>query len=269
LTTLKKKIYYNPTYNELWKPRQGPQAEWANNCAIVPGQLNTLNGFVEDAGINDVAFDIQHNMFTTYGHAEDPTNCEVTIFRQKEKKRKVKEPEVENDGIPLEVDSELIEKPMESNEVTKEDDKPIPKKQRREIEIEDTDLTEEIVPTAEMHIDTAPDYLGRTWIDPPSHLKQADHVCYTPKKTIHTWSGHSKGVSAIRFFPRLGHLLLSCSMDTTIKIWEVYGKRRCVQTYNGHTQAVKAIKFTHDGSRFLSCGYDRYARVWDSETAYE
>jgi len=122
------------------------------------------------------------------------------------------------------------------------------------------------VATSEMHIDDKPDYMGRTWFDHPTHLKPGEHVCYAPKKRIHTWSGHSKGVSAIRFFPRFGHLLLSASMDSTIKIWEVYGKRRCIQTYSAHMQAVKAIEFTHDGTHFLSCGYDKYARVWDTET---
>jgi len=45
-----------------------------------------------------------------------------------------------------------------------------------------------------------------------------DHACYIPSKIVHTWTGHTKGVNAIRFFPRAGHLLLSASNDEKVKV---------------------------------------------------
>merc|ERR1712123_375221 len=46
------------------------------------------------------------------------------------------------------------------------------------------------------------------------------HKCFIPKRQIHSWSGHTKGVSVIRWFPTSAHLILSGSMDNKVKLWE-------------------------------------------------
>lgn len=110
------------------------------------------------------------------------------------------------------------------------------------------------------------DYQGRTYMSPPSGLKVRDHECYVPKKKIHTWKGHSKAVTAIRFLPRTGHLLLSSSMDGKAKLWDVYNKRRVLRTFLGHSKGIRDIAFNNDGSRFLTASYDKYAKLWDTES---
>jgi pre-mRNA-processing factor 17 len=116
------------------------------------------------------------------------------------------------------------------------------------------------------------DYQGRTYISPP--LGEAPHLqselgsqeSFIPKACIHTWTGHTNGVSVIRLFPETGHLLLSGSMDTKIKLWDVYTHGNCLRTFHGHGKAVKDVTFSNDGRKFLSCGYDRFLKLWDTET---
>jgi WD40 repeat protein len=130
------------------------------------------------------------------------------------------------------------------------------------------------------------DYLGRSWMCPPQDAGvnlRADYVpdrCYLPKKQVHTYRGHSKGVNCIRWFPKSAHLLLSCSMDCKIKVfiyplfhisrlfqlWEVYNKRSAVRTYVGHKMPVRDICFGYSGSEFLSASFDRFIKLWDTET---
>ena len=43
------------------------------------------------------------------------------------------------------------------------------------------------------------DYAGRSWLEAPKDLKAENEHCFLPKRWIHTWSGHTKGVNAIRY----------------------------------------------------------------------
>jgi len=132
------------------------------------------------------------------------------------------------------------------------------------------------------------DYQGRTYMSPP--VAEAPNLlseggsqdCFIPKVCVHTWTGHTQGVSVVRTFPETGHLLLSGSMDTKIKVWvilflypaslilhklwDIYTHGNCLRTFHGHTKAVKDVCFSNDGRKFLSCGYDRQMKLWDTET---
>ncbi|KAG7378967.1 WD repeat-containing protein 25 [Phytophthora pseudosyringae] len=112
------------------------------------------------------------------------------------------------------------------------------------------------------------DYQGRAWAEPPRSLKpdDGDHQVFIPKRCVHKWTGHTKGVQAIELFPKYGHLLLSGSMDNTVRIWDVYNERKCQRVYEGHSGAVRSIKFSNDGKQFLSCSFDRFIQLWDTET---
>lgn len=121
--------------------------------------------------------------------------------------------------------------------------------------------------TTKFHGKEMYDYQGRSWMAPPSGVHASDdHQCYIPKKCVHTFNNaHSKGVHAIRFFPKTGHLLLSAGLDGIVKIWNV-ATRKLMRVYDGHTAAVRDICFNNDGTKFLTCSYDRWIRLWDTET---
>ncbi|KAF2756272.1 WD40 repeat-like protein [Pseudovirgaria hyperparasitica] len=114
------------------------------------------------------------------------------------------------------------------------------------------------------------DYQGRTYMHIPQDLGidlRTDDVAknYIPKKHIHTFSGHSKAITQMRFFPHSGHLLLSASADNTVKLFDTYHDRALLRSFNGHTKSVNDVSFNNDGSRFLSASYDRYMKLWDTE----
>jgi pre-mRNA-processing factor 17 len=113
------------------------------------------------------------------------------------------------------------------------------------------------------------DYQGRSWIEHPRTLKpdeDGQHQVFLPKKCIHKWTGHTKGVHCIELFPKYGHLLLSGSMDHTVRIWDVYKEKKCQRIYEGHSGAIRGINFSNDGRQFLTCSFDRFIHLWDTET---
>lgn len=123
------------------------------------------------------------------------------------------------------------------------------------------------------------DYQGRTYMHVPQDLdvdltadfESLNLKCYAPKKHIHTFSArgkpaHDRALTALRFFPRSGHLLLSAAADGRVKLWDTYHDRQLLRSYAGHTKSVIDVDFTPDGTKFLSASYDRQMKVWDTET---
>ena len=91
------------------------------------------------------------------------------------------------------------------------------------------------------HVDTLTDYQNRSIFIPPSELKMdPNSVAYIPKKCKQTLAGHTSGVQCIKFH-KDGHLMISCSLDHTIKIWDAVGTKKCIQTYAGHSNSVRDL----------------------------
>jgi pre-mRNA-processing factor 17 len=129
--------------------------------------------------------------------------------------------------------------------------------------------------TTTFHGKEETNYKGLSWVAPPAGmgslvasnepLEMDHHKCFVPKKCVHRFTGHNKGVHRIRLFPKTGHLLLSGGLDGKCKVWSVVDKK-IMRTYEGHTAGVRDVQFNHDGSKFVSASFDRFLRLWDTES---
>jgi WD40 repeat protein len=78
-----------------------------------------------------------------------------------------------------------------------------------------------------------------------------------------TLKGHSDWVRLVLVLPD-GRRIVSCSLDTTVRIWDVASGR--VQVLSGHTAAITAAAVSNDGSRLVTGAGDGSLCVWDTAT---
>lgn len=135
--------------------------------------------------------------------------------------------------------------------------------------------------TSIFHGKSERDYLGRTYMHIPANANSgsdlrkdvielldddAIQTCYLPKVSLHTFDAHNKGVSAIKLFPKSGHIFLSVGLDGKAKLWDLYNDRACLRTFQGHTKGCRGVSFNHDGTQFITASYDRSIALWDVES---
>ncbi|GJR10881.1 pre-mRNA-processing factor 17 isoform X1 [Tanacetum coccineum] len=279
-------VNFNPTYDQLWGPPSHPYAK--------DGKL----GFVENAFIASFTFDQQYNN----------TFDKYNIPQHEQKRRKLEKKKENNDETErVEVENPASDVWLLKNrkspwagkkeglqgELTEEQNKYAKKKKGEEgaSKVVFTDKST-------FHGKEERDYQGRSWIAPPNHARRNNDHCYVPNRLVHTWSGHIKGVSAIRFFPRHGHLLLSAGMDKTGQVistfstgkmpyvvklnpdddkqnillagtsdnkivqWDI-NTGQITQEYDQHLGAVNTITFVDNNRRFVTSSDDKSLRVWE------
>ncbi|KAG8870124.1 hypothetical protein FRC20_000362 [Serendipita sp. 405] len=294
----------NITHEDMIKPILGPQNPFAERKAVY--NQNMLSGHVEELAMDEQAFRQQHLTHAILGYSanpsEDPNAAPVvgsmeagraynfatldavrpTKAERRDKKRKRGEKGdlevVEGEGAyqgpwaKWEGDDAAPELPEGWDDNAEPEPEPeaapvVPSASKRRMP--------KVGPGNEstiFHGKSLTDYQGRTYMYPPYSVapqlsqEPGSQETFIPKACIHTWTGHTGGVSVIRLFPNTSHLLLSGSMDNKIKLWDVYNEGNCLRTFLGHGRAVKDVTFSNDGRRFLSCGFDRYIKLWDTET---
>lgn len=103
-------------------------------------------------------------------------------------------------------------------------------------------------------------------ISPVLHIRKKKYV--TPKNKEWENPGHGGAINRLKWnVPNYSHLLVTASMDSVIKIWNVWSQLDpCVQVLRGHSKAVRDVDWNTEGNQLLSCSYDKSARIWNIET---
>ncbi|XP_053131120.1 WD repeat-containing protein 25 isoform X1 [Hemicordylus capensis] len=96
-------------------------------------------------------------------------------------------------------------------------------------------------------------------------------VTEIPKNLVFQMSEHSGPVNAVRWCPvqKWSHMLLSASMDKTVKVWDAVDQGCCLTTYFCHTSAVRAVQWSPCGRGVLSGGFDSMLHFTDIETGLQ
>ncbi|KAL5702672.1 hypothetical protein ACHQM5_027857 [Ranunculus cassubicifolius] len=257
---VQQEVSFNPSYNQLYTPIYGPNDPYSS-YGISRDMRNHKLGFVENVAVDGFMFDQQYN-YGYYGNNNNNNNYVGDLVSMdnaksdENNKRKERELGGKKEGLTAMELAELQKKYREEHAA---------KKARKE-KGGGRSKGEVVIEKSIFHGKEERDYQGRSWVVPPTYARKMNDICYLPKRCIHTWNGHTGGVSAIRFFPKYGHLLLSAGMDKKVKIWDVFNEKNCMRTYIGHGETVRDISFSNDGTKFLSASYDKVIMYWDTET---
>lgn len=292
-------VRYNPRFDDLYAPEQGPlPPERMRRTGKGLGGRNSHAASIEQTNVHQHTFDDQYHTFGKLGFASNPGAAgggaavvgDVAAFERMAGARSVYDLKAPVEGgrvrdessvaprkrvregdpfAPYEFalsrdDSEQLKLSAEEQAVFDARAKERAAAKAKAVDGENAPVEEKSI----FHGESEKDYQGRTYMAPPVDLRGGprEHECFIPRQEVHTYSGHTKGVAAIRWFPQSGHMLLSAGMDAKVKLWDVATSRKCLRTFLGHSAAVRDICFNNDGSRFLTCSYDRYIKLWDTET---
>ncbi|XP_076155805.1 WD repeat-containing protein 25 [Alosa pseudoharengus] len=92
-----------------------------------------------------------------------------------------------------------------------------------------------------------------------------------PRRVLLQLQAHQGPVNTVQWcpVPHTSHLLLSASMDRTVKIWDGAESGRCLRTISAHSGAVRDACWAQCGRRLLSGSFDTTATLTDVETGSE
>lgn len=84
---------------------------------------------------------------------------------------------------------------------------------------------------------------------------------HRPEETIKVLEGHKRFIVSINRNIE-GTLIVSSSIDGTIKIWDVE-TGKCIQTLNQHNKWSYSVAFSPDNTKVISASSDKTVKIWD------
>lgn len=79
-------------------------------------------------------------------------------------------------------------------------------------------------------------------------------------------TGHTDSVNDIAF-DNSGRLLVSCSSDLSIKLWD-FETYACLRTLHGHDHNVSSVAFLPAGDHIVSSSRDKTIKLWEVASGY-
>ncbi|KAJ1943759.1 hypothetical protein EC988_006156, partial [Linderina pennispora] len=270
-----KELQYNVPYNVLSQPLAGP-LDAAGSIGAPP------TSGIDQQAVSEAAFRKQERMLRQQGVTVDPGASSPASIQRTKNNRALKRKGKGKAGV-LDGDDAYLGPWAGYDNDTKGEAHGPTAEQLAEYEAQVADdqtasggqpqrgpkrtlYTEGQKERTTFHSTSERDYQGRTYMHVPTDMVASDQTCFVPKRQVREWKAHVGGVSAIRFIPDSGHLLLSSGMDGLVKIFDTHRSRSLQRTFIGHSKAVRDINFAPDGQSFLSSSYDKYTKLWDTET---
>mmetsp|Transcript_35240 Transcript_35240/g.85289 ORF Transcript_35240/g.85289 Transcript_35240/m.85289 type:complete len:399 (+) Transcript_35240:148-1344(+) len=89
-------------------------------------------------------------------------------------------------------------------------------------------------------------------------------------RVVDTFQEHKADAMFLALRPQDPSTFVSCSVDRTIKVWDVRAPKMSQKTFTGHNGDINAVDFMpSDNNVFSSCSEDGTVRVWDLRSYQE
>ena len=83
-------------------------------------------------------------------------------------------------------------------------------------------------------------------------------------RVLDTFAEHQADAMFLSVKPDDPNVFVSCSVDKTIKVWDIRDSQQSMQTFTGHMGDINGVDFMpSDGNAFATCSDDGTCRLWD------